>query len=301
MDLSIVIVNMNAAEMLRRCLLSIERTRNTLPTEVILVDNASTDNSIEVTRSVCPRARILEQAQNVGYVRANNIGLAAATGRYVMFLNNDTEILPDCLAALVHFLDEHPQVGAVSGQILNPDSSDQGTARRFPTLANAFFGRRSILTHYFPNNRWSRRYLMGRHRETEESFEVEILSSACLVLRTALAQATGGMDEDFRLYWVDAEWCNRVRERGYQVWCVPAAKLIHYEGQGGSTHTFRQRCRSTIAFHQDAFQAYVKTRHLPVMHPLSLITAGALTVRACCLTVVQLVRPHRSTSSGGRN
>ncbi len=301
MDLSIVIVNMNAADMLARCLTSIEQTRGGLQVQTILVDNASMDHSIEAARSACPEVVVLRQARNVGYVPANNLGLAVATGRHVMFLNNDTEVRAGALEGLVRFLDEHPTVGAASGQILNPDGSDQGTARRFPTAANALFGRRSLLTRWFPDNPWSRRYLMGRQRADDGPFEVEILSSACLVVRTDLARELGGMDEDFRLYWVDAELCRRVRDRGFQIYCIPASKIVHFEGQGGSTRTFRQRCRSTIGFHRDAYLAYTKSRHLGWRHPQRLLAGTGLALRAACLIVLQCLRPHKATSSGGRN
>ncbi len=256
MDLSIVIVNMNAADMLARCLTSIEQTRGGLQVQTILVDNASMDHSIEAARSACPEVVVLRQARNEGYVLANNLGLAVATGRHVMFINNDTEL----------------RAG-------NPDGSDQGTARRFPTAANALFGRRSLLTRWFPDNPWSRRYLMGRQRADDGPFEVEILSSACLVVRTDLARELGGMDEDFRLYWVDAELCSRVRDRGFQIYCIPASKIVHFEGQGGSTRTFRQRCRSTIGFHRDAYLAYTKSRHLGWRHPQRLLAGTGIALR----------------------
>ena len=109
------------------------------------------------------------------------------------------------------------------------------------------------------------------------------------------------MDEDFQLYWVDAELCTRVRAAGFKVYCVPRAKLVHFEGQGGSTRTFRQRVRTTLAFHRDAYLAYVKIHSLARMHPLRLFAGLALSARAACLLLVQVLRPGRATSSGGRN
>lgn len=300
-ELSIIIVNMNTADWLQQCLASIKQTMGDVGLQVILIDNASTDNSIEVARQVYPQLHLLPQSRNIGYVPANNLGLASATGRYVMFLNNDVRVYPGCFHELVGFLDKHPNAGAVSGQILNPDGSDQGCARRFPTVMNGLFGRRSLLTKWFPRNPWSTRYMVGRHVAHDEPFEVEILSSACLVLRTDLARDLGGMDEDFQLYWVDAELCSRVRERGYNVYCVPRAKIMHYEGQGGSTKTLRQRFRATVCFHRDAYRAYYKVHHLSPLHPRRLFAAIALTLKASGMIVLQCLRPDRATSSGGRN
>ena len=297
-DFSIILVNRDASAYLAGCLKSIAASAGDLTLEVILIDNASRDDSIAVARQLWPKLVLLEQHSNIGYVPANNLGLTRARGRYSVFLNNDTELEPSCLSELKVFLDRTPDAGAVSGQILNPDGTDQGCARRFPTVANALFGRRSALTRWFPENRWSKRYLMSRHHRGSEPFEVEILSSACLVVRTELARALCGMDEDFRLYWVDAELCSRVRRRGYRVVCVPQARLVHFEGKGGSTRTFRQRLDTTLCFQRDAYLAYTKVWQLPVYHPGSLFAALALSLRALVLLVVQLLRPERATSSG---
>jgi GT2 family glycosyltransferase len=234
-------------------------------------------------------------------VPANNIGLRVAAAPYTMFLNNDTLIYPGALAHLVDWLNAQETAGAVSGQILNADGTDQGTARRFPSMANAIFGRRSLVTRLWPNNPLSRRYMVGRHRLGSEPFEVDILSSACMVVRTAPALAMGGMDEDFQLYWVDAEMCSRFQKRGYRIWCVPDAKIMHYEGQGGSTRTFRQRCRSLVAFHLDAWYAFTKVNSFSLMHPAAWISAALLGTRCGLLAILQLLRPGHSFSSGGKN
>ena len=300
-DLAIVIVNLDAVDMLRDCLASLRRHAGAVRTQLIVVDNGSRDASVSMVQAHFPEVLVLPQGKNLGYVPANNIGLREVTAPYTMFLNNDTLVEPHALELIVEFLDANPKVGAVSGKILNPDGSDQGTARRFPTVANALFGRRSWLTRHFPNNRWSRSYMVGRHRSDDEPFEVEILSSACMVVRTDLAKALGGMDEDFKLYWVDAELCSRVRARGLEVWCVPRSRIIHFEGQGGSTRTFRQRMRSTIAFHMDAYHAYTKVYGFAPWRPGAVMVGALLALRGLMLIGLQLLRPSRATSSGGKN
>jgi len=300
-DLSIVIVNMNSVEVLAPCLASIRQNRGSVRVQVILVDNGSRDESLAAAEREFPGIDVLPQARNLGYVPANNVGLRMALAPYTMFLNNDTLILPGCLEAIVEWLDKNPKAGAASGQILNSDGTDQGTARRFPSVANGLFGRRSLLTRWFPNNRWSRNYMLGRQTSTERPFEVEILSSACMVVRTELACELHGMDEDFQLYWVDAEMCSRIARRGFGVWCIPSAKIVHYEGQGGSTKTFRQRLRSTVAFHRDAYHAYTKVYKLSTWHPRALAAAVLLETRCAVLMTLQLLRPSRATSSGGKN
>ncbi len=300
-DFSILIVNRNADELLRQCLESLVATTEDVSVEVILVDNASTDDSLATARGIFPELVELRQTTNIGYVRANNIGLERATGKYLLYLNNDTKMLPGCLSRLRDFFQQQPRSGAVSPQILNPDGTDQGVARNFPTFMNGLFGRRSVLTRVFPHNPWTRRYMIGRHHRGEASFECEMLSAACLAVPTALARDLSGFDEDFTHYWVDSEFVGRVRKRGYRAYCVPSAKIIHFEGSGGSTSTFRQRCRMTIGFNRDAYLAYVKVLELAPYHPMRLFAAMALTIRAFLLMSAQLLRPGRATSSGGKN
>ncbi len=299
-DWSVVIINMNARDFLLDCIRSLQ-SQSGRPAEIILVDNASIDGSVEAAEAICPGLISLPQSRNLGYVPANNVGLEVATGRYVMFLNNDAALEPGCLEELTRFLESRPEVGAISGQILNPDGSDQGCARSFPSVANGLFGRRSALTRWFPNNPWSKKFMVGRHREDDEPFEVEILSSACIAFRREVAVELGGMDEDFDLYWVDAEMCGRVRRRGLSVYCVPRARIVHHEGSGGSTATFRQRLRRTIGFHRDAYLAYRKVHQLHAFDPRRWFAATALTGRASILALLQLLRPGRATSSGGQN
>jgi hypothetical protein len=297
-DVSVVLVNWNARDMLRACLLSLRKQEGRLRQEWIVVDNGSTDGSAAMLRTEWPEVLLIQPGRNIGYVRANNEGLRHARGRYVFFLNNDTVLDPHALRELVSFLDDRPRAGACSGLILNPDGTDQGCARRLPTVASGLFGRRSPLTRLWPNNPWSRRFMAGWQHEGNDPFEVEILSSAAILMPLPLALELNGMDEEFRLYWVDAELCTRIRRRGFQIWCVPRARITHFEGQGGSTRTFRSRMRSCVAFHRDAYLAFTKIHRWPWWHPGSLLAAGALAARAACLLAVQTLVPRRSTSSG---
>jgi GT2 family glycosyltransferase len=300
-DFSIIIINWNGVDFLRSCLTRILEDSAGLSVETIVVDNGSVDNSVEEARRIYPGVIVLPQGRNLGYVPANNVGLKVATGRYAMFLNNDAELLPGCLRALCDFLDAHPDAGAAGGQILNPDGTDQGCAKRFPTFMNGIFGRRSALTRFWPNNPWSKRYMLGRHHASEEPFEVDLLSVASLVVPTDLCKELNGFDEEFTLYWVEAELLGKIRRKGYTIYCVPRAKIVHHEGKGGSTKTFKQRCRMTVAFNRDSYLAYVKYHQLSRWNPRAMFAAFALSMRTVILMGLQLLRPARATSSGGKN
>ena len=299
-DISIVLVNMNASDMLKACLQSIRSTQGSLSLHVILIDNASTDNSRQVAAEEWPDILLLAQERNIGYVKANNLGLARATGRKTLLLNNDTVLLAGCIQEMANYLDSHAEVGAVSAQILNPDGTDQGVSRSFPSFMNGLFGRRSVLTKAFPNNPWTKRYMLGRDRHGDEPFECEFLSTACLMMRTEQALEIGGMDEEFTHYWCDAELCMRVIRYGLRVFCVPRSKILHFEGQGGSNKTWRRRLKSTITFHKDAYLAYIKVHQLPRWHPWAILAAFFLSLRVVCLASVQCLLPGRSMTSGGK-
>jgi len=139
MDLSIIVVNWNVCELLRRCLTSIEANRGDLSLEAIVVDNASSDDSVSVVEREFPQVHLIASQENLGYVGGNNLGVHEAKGRYLLILNPDTEILGDALQQMVAYLDVHPDVGVVGPQLLNPDGSVQSSRRRFPQLATAFF------------------------------------------------------------------------------------------------------------------------------------------------------------------
>jgi len=138
-DLSIVIVNWNVRDLLRRCLHSILADSHTCPLEIIVVDNGSSDGSVEMVQAEFPDIHLIANAENRGFPAANNQGLAVAQGRYALLLNPDTEVVGDALATLVAFADAHPDVGMVGPQLLYPDGSIQSSRRRFPTLATGFF------------------------------------------------------------------------------------------------------------------------------------------------------------------
>jgi N-acetylglucosaminyl-diphospho-decaprenol L-rhamnosyltransferase len=299
-DFSLIITNRNASRYLRDCLQSLLDTKEDVSVEVILVDAVSTDDSLTVARSLWPQVKIVSVPENLGYVRANNVGLKRVTGRYLIYLNTDTVMLPGYLPTLREFLDSTPDAGAISGGILNTDGSDQGVSRNFPSFMNGIFGRRSFLSHLFPNNRWYRHYMKSR-RIGGEPVEVEIISAAAMIVRSDLAKQIGGMDEGFRFYWVDSDICGRLRRMGYKIYCVPRARIIHHEGKGGSTDTFRKRWRMTVAFNADAYRAYVKWHGYREFSVGRVLTAIPLCIR----TAVQLFRlaliPNRPTSSGGHN
>ena len=226
-DLSIVILNWNVRDLLKRCVASLRSDRYTL--EIIVVDNGSRDDSVAMVRESYPHVIVIANAENRGFTGGNNQGIAAAHGRHVMVLNPDTEVLGDALDRLVIHLDEHPDVGAIGPQLLNPDRSVQSSRRRFPTLAVAYcestwlqgIAPKRILTHYY----------MG-DIPPDHTHEVDWLNGACTVFRRDVIERVGVYDaHNFFMYSEELDLCRRVKEAGWKIVYLPEAQVVHYVGK----------------------------------------------------------------------
>lgn len=285
MDLSIVIATCNSETFIERCLASVTGpdAGTELSTEVIIVDNASTDGTRETVRSQFPAAMVIENSRNEGHCRAINRGLAAAQGEFVMVLDADTIVLPGASAALVRFLRNQNAV-IVAPRMINADGSVQETARRFPTVANAIFGRQTLLTRLFPDNRFARAYLQRDRYDATAPFEVDWVSAACMVFPRTLVRRLGTWDEGFGGYWVDADWCARARAAG-PVYCVPEARVIHVEQNRPDR---RKGAHRVIQFHRGVFRFYRKHYTRGLFDPRAVAAAAALSVRAALVIATDL-------------
>jgi N-acetylglucosaminyl-diphospho-decaprenol L-rhamnosyltransferase len=259
-DLSIVIVSWNVRDLLARCLDSVYTSlaRSNLHGEVWVVDNASGDGSADMVRQQFPRAHLIANADNRGFAAANNQALRAMglgnaqSPRYVMLLNPDTEVRGDALGVLVRFMDETPSAGVCGARLVYSDGSFQHSAFGFPTLAQVFLD-------FFPlywrllesrlNGRYPRRlYARG------EPFAVDHpLGAAMMVRREAIAQV-GLLDEGFRIYVEEIDWCMRIKRGGWEVYCVPRADVIHHEAQS----TRQVRPQMIVALWRSRFYLFEK-------------------------------------------
>jgi N-acetylglucosaminyl-diphospho-decaprenol L-rhamnosyltransferase len=233
-DLSIVVLSWNVCDLLRQCLNSVARDHPSsadhppLTAEIIVVDNASSDGSVEMVRAEFPDVRLIVNPANRGYTGGNNDGISAATGRYVMILNPDTAVLDDALAAMVAYADAHSDVGLVGPQLLNPDGSVQSSRRRFPTLMTGLF-ESTWLQPLAPSGVLRRYYVLDQPDDTIQ--EVDWLFGACLLVRREVIQQVGALDEGFFMYSEEMDWCRRIRQAGWKIVYLPEAQVIHYGGK----------------------------------------------------------------------
>jgi N-acetylglucosaminyl-diphospho-decaprenol L-rhamnosyltransferase len=279
-DLSTVILSWNVRDLLRQCLESVARNRPLsadhppLATEIIVVDNASGDGSMEMVRAEFPDVRLIANQANRGYTGGNNDGIAAATGRYVMILNPDTRVLDGALTAMVAYADAHSDVGVVGPQLLNPDGSVQSSRRRFPTLMTGLF-ESTWLQPLAPRNVLRRYYVLDQPDDAIQ--EVDWLFGACFLVRREVIQQVGALDEDFFMYSEEMDWCRRIRQAGWKVVYLPQAQVIHYGGKSSDQ----------VAAQRHIYFQTSKVRYFRKHH--GALTAGVLRVALLAMYAWQLV------------
>lgn len=228
--LSVALCTFRCREKVRECLESIFADGGVAEPEVIVVDNASGDGTVEMIGSLFPRVELIVNSENRGFSRAVNQALRRATGRYLLVLNPDMVVLDNALAALVGFMESNPDCGACGGDGLSPQGVSQPQfTRAVPTPLTALF-HFLHLDRLFPRSR-----LFGRYNYTwadrSSVLDVEALSGACILVRREALEEVGLLDETYPMYAEDLDWCLRFREAGWRVCYVPTARFIHYHGQ----------------------------------------------------------------------
>jgi GT2 family glycosyltransferase len=245
LDLSIIIVNWNTREMLRECLRSIVSSQPSINFEVIVIDNASSDDSVAMVKNEFPFVHLICNNQNVGFAKANNQGIACSSGNYVLLLNSDTEIFPMALEELVCFMNANPQAGGAGSLLLNPDGSLQVSCFPFPTISGELwrlFHLDRIYVHgVYAMEKWNR----------EDNKEVDYLQGASLVLRKEALDQVGTLDEDYFMYSEELDLCYRMTRAGWKMFWTPRSKITHYGGQSTkqvAEKMFLELYRSKILF-----------------------------------------------------
>ncbi|HNT53228.1 MAG TPA: glycosyltransferase family 2 protein [Anaerolineaceae bacterium] len=254
MDVSIVVVSFNTRVLLQDCLRSLFETPTRATFEVIVVDNASSDGSPEMVASQFPQVALIQLDSNQGYTLPMNLGLRRGGGRYLMQLNPDTLVQPGWLDELLAFMEARPGVGICTPKVMNRDGSLQRQCRRSAARPWDVFTYFSGLWKLFPDKRCCGGYLMT-YMDAETTHPAEAVSGSCMLIRRAVVDQVGYLDEQFFAYQEDTEFCFRARQAGWQIYYVPAARIIHYGGQGGSRV---QPYRAILQWHRSYYLYYKK-------------------------------------------
>ncbi len=262
MDLSIVILNYNTREQLRTCLESVRAEGSTIDTEVIVVDNASSDGSADMVAADFDWVTLIRAPRNGGYAYGNNLGLRQSRAPAVMLLNPDTLVPPGSLAALLNRLAAHPEAGVVGPKLVRPDGSMHLACRRsFPTPAVAFY-RVSGLSRLFSHSPRFGRYNLT-YLDPDLPTEVDSVCGACLLIRRAVIDRIGPLDERFFMYGEDLDWCLRARQAGWSVRYEPSVVVQHQHGAASR----KRPLRTTVHFFR-AMDLFYRKHYVDRYHPL---------------------------------
>ncbi|MBZ0220322.1 MAG: glycosyltransferase family 2 protein [Candidatus Methylomirabilis sp.] len=232
---SFVIVNWNTKDLLRDCLESIRKTVR-IPFETWVVDNGSSDGSVRMVRERFPEVKLIQNAENLGFARANNLALKRISGKYAVLLNSDTVLKENAIESLVDCMEMNPRAGVCGGSLLNEDGSMQNSIANFPTLATELLNK-SILRRLFP-----KRFPGKENGAARGIQQVESIVGACMVVRKKAMEEAGLLDEDYFFFLEETDWCLRFREKGWDVLHNPAAEIYHL--QGGSARKVPVRART---------------------------------------------------------
>ncbi len=275
-EVTALLVNFNAGEELRHALRSLADQMRGRPWEGVVIDNASTDGSAEIALEFEPCVTLVRNTGNVGFGRGINQGLARARAPFVLVMNPDCRLEPGAIDRLMGELASRPSCAIVGPRILNPDGTEQGSARGDPDMLTGFFGRSAALRRLFPALALSERNVVPSSSVPQGgSLAVDWLSGACVLARAAALDAVGGFDERYFLYWEDADLCRRLRIAGHEVRYVPSAAAVHQVGQSSRT----ARASSIRAFHESAYLYYTTHVAPGALNPKRPLARALLAVR----------------------
>lgn len=251
-ELSVTICSWNTQADLRACLASLERARGEADFEVLVVDNNSEDGSADMVEAEFPWVRLFRMDRNLGFTGGQNLAMAERHGRHAFLLNSDAEVHPGALRALLDHHARHPDAGILGPKILNPDGSLQLSCRRFPNPVAALF-RNTLIGRWFPNNRFTREYLMADWSH-EAPREVDWVSGAAMFASGELIDSIGTFDPEYYMFCEDVDWCFRAWKQGWKVVYVPDAVVTHAIGRS----TDKAPNRMIGRFHRSMLRFYTK-------------------------------------------
>ncbi len=278
MQLSVIIVSWNVRDHLRRCLQSIKEQTQGLEYEVIVVDNASNDGSVEMVAQEFPEVKLIASNTNLGFGKANNRGAELASGEVLFVLNDDTVLTENSLKIVYDRVMQDASIGVLGYHLVNPDGTHQDSVRRYPRLLDQLL----ILTkvhNLFPNLRPVRRYLAQDFDYSQEQ-EVDQLMGACMVMRSEVFHRANGFDEDFFVWFEEVDLEKRIHEeQDLRILYTPETAMVHVKGASFSQWMSLKSQRIYNASMRTYFlkhYGFLYSLPLLLFQPLSVVLAGAV-------------------------
>jgi GT2 family glycosyltransferase len=291
---SVVIVVWNAKEYVMECLGSLREHCANICSEVIVVDNASTDGTPDVITELFPEFKVIRNSENFGFAKANNIGIVQSTGSYVCLVNSDVKFLDDCISPMIRYLADHPGVGMVGPKMLSTNGEVRRSTMRFPNVWNIFC--RAIgFDFLFKGSRLFGGLLMSDF-DHQTTTQVEVLNGWFLLVRRNALQQVGLLDPQFFMYGEDVDWCYRFREAGQAVVFFAESGAIHYGGASSANAPLR----FYLEMHRASWQYWKK--HYGVLPQLGFLSSFAIhhSLRLLSAAFRYLCAPSKRTDAVAR-
>lgn len=256
MDISIIIVNFNTCRLTMDCLESVLQSETDYTYELILIDNASRDDSVARIKAAFPQVTLVANEENAGFSRANNQGMKLASGRYVLLLNSDTLIRKDTLQTMTAYMEAHPEAGAAGCKVVLPSGGlDKACKRGFPTPSASFYYAFGF-SRLFPDNPRFNGYQLG-YLDADKEHEIDCLVGAFMLVRRETIDRVGGLDEAFFMYGEDLDWCYRIKQAGWGIRYYPNTSIVHLKGGSARKRPFKivyEFHRAMILFHRKHYR-----------------------------------------------
>jgi len=286
-DLSIIIVSRNTRELLLRCMKSIFESDRGISREMIVVDNGSSDGSVDEVEKAFPFVHLVGNEKNLGFAKAVNQALQKASGKYIFLLNPDTEVKNGAIKQLLSFMESHLETGVAGAQLLNSDGSKQNSIANFPSLATELFNKR-LLRWLFP------RRFPGKERKYSEPVEVDSVIGACMMVNREALDQVGVLDEDYFLFLEETDLCYRMKKAGWKIYHVPQAEVYHFQGKSAEA----ERKRAKVEYYRSRYHFFKKNRgsgryFLLVAGLMVRLVAESISMALVCLFTLGRVKRWR--------
>lgn len=268
LDLSIIIVTWNGKDFAMECLESLEQEKTRSTREVIVLDNASADGTPEMIANRFPWVRLIETGANLGFAKANNIGMRQSNGRYVCLVNSDVVLEPETFAPLVAYMDANPGVGILGPKMMEVQGTVGRSVTKIPTLWRAVC--HALALHRFLNE-----------VSLDSPHDVEVVNGWFVVVRKTALDMVGGLDDRFFMYGEDVDWCHRFLKAGWRIVFYPGVKALHYGGgssKAAPTKYYVEMQRANLQYfrkHHNGFATFLY-RVILVVHQTIRLTGYAL-------------------------
>lgn len=278
-DLTISIVNWNTKNYLKQCLQSIIEKIVDIAYEIIVVDNNSEDGSVDMVQSNFPEIKLIRNNTNFGFAKASNQAYKISSGKYILLLNPDIEIVNSAVQGMIDFMESNPRVGALGPKLITSNGNLDPSCRNIPNFFTDFV-ESSFLDILFPKSKFFNYLKMGNWNHNQIR-EVEQLKGACILFRREALEKSGFMDEQFFMYYEEVDLCYRIKKTGCKIYFLPRVEVIHHGGGSAKqieSEAIYQRLKSKIKFFRKHYgnKAKVILKLNLIIRTFLIYTIGAL-------------------------